>query len=122
MPPTSSDPEATFDAGAALHHAGGDPELLTIVAGMFLEESAGRLARLEDAFGHGDAEALERAAHTLKGTAAILALGRVRELAAGLEEMGAKGDLTDAAESLRRLSDALDEARPVLSALVSSTS
>lgn len=120
MPTIPPHPDPSFDARLALHHAGDDPEVLAVVVGMFLEEVDERFGLIAGALGRGDAEGFERAAHSLKGTAATLALERVRALAAALEEMGASGRMADASDGVRELSEALDEVRPVLEDLVAS--
>ncbi len=110
------DSAAPFDRKLALHHAGDEPEVLRAVLELFLDQVSDRVGRLEAALGQGDAEALERAAHSLKGTAATLALGRVRELADALEQMGATERTAGAQERLVELREALDDVLPALRA------
>lgn len=116
MPNESSESgsEVRFDPALALHHAGDETELLRTLVEMFLEDIPGRLDVIEAAAREGDAQALEQATHALKGTAAILALGPVRERAWALEKMGASGDLADAAGGVVQLRRAVEEAVPDL--------
>ncbi len=121
MPTTPQHSDSSFDSRVALHNAGDDPEVLAIVVGMFLEQMDERFALIEGTLARGDVEGFERATHALKGTAATLALERVRSLAASLEEMATSGRMGDASGGVAELSNALDEVRPALQALVAST-
>lgn len=114
MPSAPSDPEILFDRKLALHHAGDEPEVLRAVVQMFLDQAAERLDALEAALREGDAQELERAAHSLKGTAATLALGRVRALSGELEQMGAAGEMAAVPERLVELGEAMEEVLPAL--------
>ncbi|MEZ4313965.1 MAG: response regulator [Polyangiaceae bacterium] len=103
-------PEPAFDPQAALEHAGGDPELLAEVLGVFVEESPGWLRDLFDAGARKDAERLRRAAHTIKGASSNCGAAETTTLAAEVERLAAAGDLpaateksTDLGVSLRRL-------------------
>jgi HPt (histidine-containing phosphotransfer) domain-containing protein len=114
MPSAPSDPEILFDRELALHHAGDEAELLRAVVQMFLDQASERLDALEAALREGDTHELERAAHSLKGTAATLALGRVRALSDELERMGAAGEMAGAPERLVELGEAIEEVLPAL--------
>lgn len=56
-----------FDRKTALEQMGGDEELMVELVELFLEDLPERLQEIEAALAAGDAEALSRAAHTLKG-------------------------------------------------------
>lgn len=114
MPSAPSDPQILFDRELALHHAGDDPEVLRAVAQMFLDQASERLDEMVTALREGEVEELERAAHSLKGTAATLALGRVRALAGAVEQMGAAGRTEGASELLAELGEAMEEVLPGL--------
>jgi HPt (histidine-containing phosphotransfer) domain-containing protein len=58
---------------------------------LFLELGPGRVTELADGVAAADAGRVERAAHTLKSTAANLGAVRVQELAAALEERAGRG-------------------------------
>ena len=100
-----------FDAAAAAARLGGDRRLLREMLGLFLTESPGMLAAVERALAAGDAGALRRAAHALKGSVANFAAPRPVEAARVLERMGTEGDLAGAGPAFRELEEALREFR-----------
>jgi CheY-like chemotaxis protein len=100
-----------FDPAAAAARLGGDRRLLREMLGLFLGESPAMLAAVERAVASGDAGALRRAAHVLKGSVANFAAPRPVEAARVLEKMGVEGDLSGAPKALRELEEALQEFR-----------
>jgi signal transduction histidine kinase/DNA-binding response OmpR family regulator len=88
------------DLGALLTN--GEPVLRQLVA-TFLGEVPGRLAAIRDAIDHGDAAALRRAAHTLKGSSATLGARDAAVSCAALEACGASGSMRAARERFRDL-------------------
>jgi CheY-like chemotaxis protein/HPt (histidine-containing phosphotransfer) domain-containing protein len=88
---------------AALRRAAGSQELLRETAGLFLEECPRLLTELHAALEQGDAVRVRRAAHTLRGSAAIFAAQPTIAVAARLEELGSRGDLADAAQLIEQL-------------------
>jgi HPt (histidine-containing phosphotransfer) domain-containing protein len=88
--------QASWDLDAALQSVDGDRELLVEMAGLFLEDSGQLLAEIGQAIQAGDAAALHRGAHTLKGSVANFVAREAREMAQHLEMMGRSGDLTGA--------------------------
>jgi CheY-like chemotaxis protein len=61
-------PGEVLDRAVLLEHMAGDPELLAEMVALFLQDCPQLLAALREALARGDARALKRAAHTLKGT------------------------------------------------------
>jgi HPt (histidine-containing phosphotransfer) domain-containing protein len=94
---------AAFDRSAALTLLGGDKAFLVEVAGLFLEDAPRMIGEVRRGVADGDAGALRRAAHGLKGSVGYLEAGATSAAAARLEKMGASGDLNGAVESLRQL-------------------
>ena len=88
--------KAVFDPTEALSIVDGDKELFIELVNMFRENYPAELAAVRDAIGLGDAEALRRAAHHLKGTLSALAANPARDAAFRLEETGRGGDLSQA--------------------------
>lgn len=119
MPSASPDPQVAFDRKLALYHAGDEPEVLRAVVVMFLDQVDERIELLETAVRERDAVELERMAHALKGTAATLALARVRDAAHTLEELGTAGRTSEAPDRCAELREALDEVLPALREMVS---
>jgi two-component system, sensor histidine kinase and response regulator len=100
MPETAcaSTPDGTvFDRQATLARVKGDREMLQEIVRLFFTEAPALLARIQTAMAHGDGRALERAAHSLKGTVMSFGAQTAGEAALRLEVMGRGGDLTQAA-------------------------
>ena len=103
--------ETVFDQEAALARVEGDEELLAELAGLFLEEAPGLLAQMREALAAGDAPRLERAAHSLKGSASNIDAPETTAAASALELLvrdggiGQAGPLADRVEgAVTRLS------------------
>lgn len=92
-----------LDTATALERVEGDRELLQELAQMFLEHAPVMMAELREACDRRDGDALQRAAHSLKGSAGNLAADEVCETARKLELMGHAGDLSDCARLLAEL-------------------
>ncbi|MFW6162830.1 MAG: response regulator, partial [Planctomycetota bacterium] len=112
-PPPEPD-DSPLDLGQVMSWLDGDAALLARLAEAFLEQSPQQFSQIRQAARSGDAQVLERAAHTLKGSAANFGAEALRQAAYDLEQRGRAGDL-DAAEQLL---DALEiELRKVEQAL-----
>jgi HPt (histidine-containing phosphotransfer) domain-containing protein len=85
-----------LDWERALENTDGSEELLIELAGMFIEECPEMMRQVRAAIDACDAPALQRAAHTLKGSARIFAMAPAVEAARRLEAMGADEDLSGA--------------------------
>ncbi len=75
----------------------GEPEVLTEVLQMFLQEVPLRIDRLRNAWAAGNIEEMYRAAHSLKGSAGNIGADRLYGLCSRLDELGRARDLTTAA-------------------------
>ncbi|MDY3556265.1 response regulator [Gemmata sp. JC717] len=95
--------ELAFDRAGAVECLGGDEELFAEVAGLFRSDSERFLEELSEALGGGDAVAVRRAAHGLKGAAGYLSAKPVVDAAQVLEAIGATGNLSAAPVALERL-------------------
>ena len=89
------------DVIASLRELGGedDPGLFVELVQLFLDDTPGRMHDLVSAFESADADALERAAHALKSSAANLGAISLSTLFKELESAGRENDL-DRAQSL----------------------
>jgi len=94
---------AAFDSGLALNRTGHDPELLAELIEIFLADCPGRLAEIQKAITLSDAQRLERAAHNLKGAAAVFDARTVVEAAEQLEILGRQTNISSAKEVLSHL-------------------
>jgi len=89
-----------MDRKLALSRVGGDLELLREIGQLFLEEYPGLLARLTAAVASNDAHAVDRTAHSIKGSVANFGAQSAYDAALALEQMGRTGKLRDAQRQL----------------------
>jgi two-component system sensor histidine kinase/response regulator len=101
--PDEDDLPAAFDRAEALERLGGDEELFAEIAGLFLDDAPKLLAGVRSGVSAGDAAAVRRAAHGLKGAAGYVGGTGVAAAAQLLETMAADGDLTAAPATLAAL-------------------
>jgi signal transduction histidine kinase/HPt (histidine-containing phosphotransfer) domain-containing protein len=80
---------------------------------LFLEEADNRVDHLADAARRGDAEALSRSAHQLKGIAGTAGAAEVAQTAAALEAAARTGDVAGAAALVDRLRESVARVRRV---------
>ena len=81
----------------------GEPDVLTEVLRLFLQEVPPRMDRLRIAYAAGNIEEVYRAAHSLKGSAGNIGAQRFMGVCRQLDEMGRAGDLADAAPLVNAL-------------------
>ena len=113
-PPEDPDVDGALDWHGALEQVGGNEAILGELAGLFVSEYARHLKEMKRAINHGDATLLRRAAHTLKGSAAVFLANSTVEAALRLESMAREGDLEDVNEAMAVLERAADELLPAL--------
>ena len=95
----------------------GQPDVVARIVSRFLEESDERIRALRTAIATGDASALERAAHALKGIAGTVGANEMMRLAVQLEQFGRDKRIDGAADLVVELERALDHARPIFDGL-----
>ncbi|MDR3639555.1 MAG: response regulator [Isosphaeraceae bacterium] len=93
----------TLDADALRDLLEGDEDLLHELIDLFLQGCPGLLDRIGRAIDENDADALNSAAHELKGSMGSFAARAALETARDLEAIGRSGDLTHARELYHRL-------------------
>lgn len=103
-----------FDVDAAMAQVGGDLELFKEIVGIFVEDSEKLLSEIENAISRGDEKALERSAHTLKGSAGNFGAKTAVETALKLELMGRSGQLDDAQDTYLTLEEAINHLKSAL--------
>jgi two-component system, sensor histidine kinase and response regulator len=96
-----------------------EPDIVAELAGMFLEDARSRLEAVEEALQRGDAPAVKRVAHTLKGGSGSMGTKGMFGLCAQLEEAGASGELSQGFELLGRIREELERVARALEAEVS---
>lgn len=124
--PQTSTPEhdgaaPALDPAAALARVGGDMRLLAEVVDLFLQDSAGWLIDLADAFARGDAVGVQHTAHLLRGSAATFGAQAVCRAGRAVEDLARAGDLPGAAATCGELRERLLQLRPALLALAGLT-
>jgi len=105
---------AKLDCEVALERLGGDEELLREVAGLFLDEYPMLLRDIQSAAMSRDAEALQRAAHSMKGSVSNFGADVVYQAAFILEKKGRAGELDSLGPCIERLACALEDIHPAL--------
>lgn len=95
--------DAMIDRETLLQIVDGDPDFLEVLIDTFLDECPSYMEMMHSAVEKGDAQALEEAAHALKGTVGNFRAEEAQETAAELEEIGQSGDLAEAPVVLSRL-------------------
>ena len=75
----------------------GEPDVLTEVLQMFLQEVPPRIERLCNAWAAGNIEEMSRAAHSLKGSAGTIGAQRLFSVCSQLDDVGRAGALTKVA-------------------------
>ena len=127
-PPTVADsiplPESEPSPGAlrppawsraeVLDRLGGDEVLMHELCQIFLKESPRLMEKLRQGMADGDAEALQRAAHSLKGEVSYLSAAGAAQAARRLEDMGHDRDLSLAAAAIRLMERELDDLRQAI--------
>jgi two-component system sensor histidine kinase/response regulator len=107
LPPAPS--RIVWNMGETLERLGGDEKLFHEVIEIFLDDVPKHMAGLRRAIAAGDAEAVEGAAHTLKGELGYLGVSEVSRKARELEEFGRNSDLRFAADLYATLESELSE-------------
>jgi len=105
---------ARLNSAVALERLGGDEELLREVARLFLDEYPALMVEIREAVAARDAKALERAAHTLKGSVSNFGADAAYNAAFVLEMMGRSRNLAEVERGLTELDEALQYIHPAL--------
>jgi two-component system sensor histidine kinase/response regulator len=111
-----------LDRRLLLDNVAGDRELLAEIVTLFLENSRDLLAGLHEAADSGDAEAIHRKAHQLKGALANLGAQAAAESACRLETAGRDKRLEGVPDAVRQLEEEMERLGPELASLVESGS
>ena len=107
----------SLNRSVALERVGGDEDLLREIAGLFLEDYPNLMTQIQQAVGNSDALALERAAHSLKGSLSNFGSDAAYQAAFDLEQLGRFKTLDKAVKALAHLEDVMNHVRPELEAL-----
>lgn len=107
-----SNPVSSFDGSLF----DGDPVFLAEIVNLFLATYPDLLSDIDGAVLRQDADALRRAAHTMKGAVANFGAKAVVEQASTIETIGMSGDLADARQAALVLRTLMDRFAPQLEA------
>jgi CheY-like chemotaxis protein/nitrogen-specific signal transduction histidine kinase/HPt (histidine-containing phosphotransfer) domain-containing protein len=116
--PTDSEFIETIDLESALRRFDGDKEFFKEMLQEFLSYVPKQLEKLVKAIKTGDAEVVEREAHSLKGGAGNLGAKPIADLALKLELLGRTGDLADAEEIVCNLRAAFEHLEEYINKLL----
>jgi signal transduction histidine kinase/DNA-binding response OmpR family regulator len=109
--------ETPMDYETALKRTGGKPLILGQIAQLFLHEGPRLQADIRRAMTDQDCSELERAAHTLKGSADLFGAQGVVDAAWRLETMGRERDLSGADDAFTALKGEFERLMPAISEL-----
>ena len=105
-----------FDRAALLDQVEGDEELLAEMMQLYVEDAPRTLEAARNALRQKNMQALERAAHSLKGSASSLTANTVADAATQLEQYAKHGDIQGAESSLAGLESAVRQLLRALAA------
>lgn len=106
--------EVEFDLEQLVESMGGDHELLAEIASMFIEQSRGLEASMQQAVDVGDGPALRAAAHRLVGSTGVFHQGAVLVALQRIEALAVDGALLEASVELQRARLGLARLRELL--------
>ncbi len=121
-PQPASDPVAApsdkpvFDRETALERMNGETDLLDEVIELFLTDAPNRLEDVRTALQEGDPKRLQMAAHSLKGAAGYIGADRTSAQALKLEELGRRGELSQALDEYQLLEREVESLREAVAA------
>jgi HPt (histidine-containing phosphotransfer) domain-containing protein len=107
--------QPVFDLQRSLERLGNDRSLLADMVQFFLEDCPGLLTDIAESIQAGNAEKLQRAAHSLKGLASTFDATGTVNAAKSLEMAGAQKDLRAAPAGLQKLRIEADRLQLALS-------
>ena len=111
--------ELNFDPTVVLNRVDNDRDLLKEISSLFFEDTPRLITEVRNAITRGDGKALERSAHTLKGSVGNFGARVAFDAAFSLEQMGRNGDFARAAETFSRLEQQVTLLVPALESLIS---
>ncbi len=110
--------DTVIDRAAISERFDGDWELVAVIAEMFLKDTPRRLRAVREAVAAGDCEALQQAAHLLRGSISNFGAPVAAQAALELESMAGARHLIDAAAVYALLEREVARLTPVLVRLV----
>jgi HPt (histidine-containing phosphotransfer) domain-containing protein len=111
-------PDSGLNVDLALEHVGGDRELLSELASIFVRDYPQLIEQADEGIRQENYSLLERTAHTLKGRMAFFGISRLRDRLTELEEMGQEQDLSRAASMLLSIKTEMKTILPAIELLI----
>ena len=108
-----------FDLAKALEVVDGDIELFRAIADLFLVNLPDHIAQIREGIAKGNANAVQRTAHSLKGSVSNFGAKRAFEIACRLEVMGKEGKLSETHGALNKMEGELKELEAAMKAALS---
>jgi two-component system sensor histidine kinase/response regulator len=115
----ASDPATKLDHSVLLAVVDGDYDLLRSISGLFLHSYPPLMTNIRDAIAGCDSNALERAAHTLKGSGGYFLTDSALKKLDDLERMAREGNLSNAGERVAELELEMEHLKPEILTLAS---
>jgi CheY-like chemotaxis protein len=119
--PPEKPPVEVLDEALLVSRVDNDLQLLRDLVDLFLEECPRLVDEIRVALERKDAKALQRGAHSLKGSTGNLAAKMASEAALKLERLAQAGDLVHAESALQELEGQLVRLKPALLAVRAET-
>ena len=110
------DQPAIIDFEALMANLPGEEKILAELIDLFIDTAPAMLADIRSEFNAGNAVAMGKAAHTLKGSAANFGARQVVDLSRELENMGGENRMAGADRRIEQLSERLAEVTRALTA------
>jgi CheY-like chemotaxis protein/HPt (histidine-containing phosphotransfer) domain-containing protein len=112
--PPEKPPQEVLDEALLVSRVENDPQLLRDIVDLFLEEWPHLVDEIRLGLDRKDAKAVQRGAHSLKGSTSNLAAQMASEAALKLERLAGAGDLVEAESALQGLERELLRLKPAL--------
>jgi HPt (histidine-containing phosphotransfer) domain-containing protein len=106
---------AIFDGQALMKRVMGDRILAGKLIAGFLQDVPNQLVNLRKLLDQGDLPGLRLQAHTMKGAAATLSAGSLRDSANAMQQAAMGDDLEGSAELLPRMEEQFEQLRAIMS-------
>jgi len=119
--PPEKPPVEVLDEALFVSHVDNDPQLLRDLVDLFVEECPRLVEEIRVALERKDAKAVQRGAHSLRGSTRNLAAQMASEAALKLERLAQAGDLLHAESVLEELEFQLERLKPALLAVRAGT-
>ena len=115
--PAPAQAPRTFDPSVLQESLMGDQELMASICQSFVEEAGRQISAIQDSCERGDAAAINRHCHTLKGSAANLGAPALRDTAGAMELFGKDGQAAAASGLLPELLERFATLQDVLNSM-----